>query len=126
MIQKGLALGVNLFCAHKGVPLPGFDTVHGTGPGQNVYAELGTTWYTIMNDTTQSAHVLGKLLMRVAPEVYTIELVPELAAEARALLRRLGYARIHVRTGDGYEGWPEEAPFDRVLVTAAPDEVPGC
>ncbi len=116
MIQKGLALGVNLFCAHKGVPLPGFDTVHtnprdigvvakmfpqatfivyhsayqhggtaaegpyqmggmtgvnslitsmitnGIGPGQNVYAELGTTWYSIMNDTTQSAHVLGKLL----------------------------------------------------------------
>ena len=116
MIQKGLSLGVNLFCAHKGVPLPGFDTGHcnprdigvvakmfpqatfivyhsayefggtaaegpyqmggmtgvnslitsmitnGIGPGQNVYAELGTTWYSIINDTTQSAHVLGKLL----------------------------------------------------------------
>jgi hypothetical protein len=117
MIQKGLSIGVNLFCAHKGVPLPGFDTSHtgprdigvvaamfpqanfivyhsayqngttaaegpyvmgdttgvnslitammdnGIGPGQNVYAELGTTWYDIMNDTTQSAHVLGKLLL---------------------------------------------------------------
>jgi predicted TIM-barrel fold metal-dependent hydrolase len=122
MIQKGLDLGVNLFCAHKGVPLPGFDTTHtsprdigvvakmfpqanfivyhsayqhgttaaegayqmgsttgvdslitsmmtnGIGPGQNVYAELGTTWYSIMNDTTQSAHVLGKLLKYVGED----------------------------------------------------------
>ena len=64
------------------------------------------------------------ILSLLASEVYTIELVPELATGAHALLRRLGYARIHVRTGDGYAGWPEAAPFDRVLLTAAPDEVP--
>src|ERR1019366_6448226 len=52
------------------------------------------------------------------------EVVKELAHEARARLLRLGYANVHVRAGDGYAGWSEEAPFDRVLVTAAPDEVP--
>ena len=56
--------------------------------------------------------------------MFTIEVVKELAHEARARLLRLGYANVHVRAGDGYAGWPEEAPFDRVLVTAAPDEVP--
>jgi protein-L-isoaspartate(D-aspartate) O-methyltransferase len=64
------------------------------------------------------------ILSLLAAEVFTIEVVSELAYEARARLLRLGYANVHVRAGDGYAGWPEEAPFDRVLVTAAPDEVP--
>ena len=53
-----------------------------------------------------------------------IEIVPELAQKAGALLSRLGYENIHVRTGDGYFGWPQEAPFDAIIVTAAPPEVP--
>lgn len=57
-------------------------------------------------------------------EVYTIELLPELAERAAATLSRLGYAGIHPKTGDGYKGWPEEAPFDGVIVTAAPDTIP--
>jgi protein-L-isoaspartate(D-aspartate) O-methyltransferase len=66
------------------------------------------------------AAVLGEL----AGEVYTIEIVPELAARSTALLAELGYRNIHVRAGNGYLGWPEAAPFDRIIVTAAPDEVP--
>lgn len=66
------------------------------------------------------AAVLGVL----AKDVYTIEIVAPLAARARETLSRLGHRNIHVRTGNGYLGWPEEAPFDRVIVTAAPDEVP--
>ena len=66
------------------------------------------------------AAVLGEL----AREVYTIEIVEPLAARARDTLQRLGYKNVHVRTGNGYLGWPEEAPFDRVMVTAAPDQVP--
>ncbi len=66
------------------------------------------------------AAVLGEL----AREVYTIELLPELADRARETLARLGYANVHVRTGDGYLGWPEQAPFDAIIVTAAPDHVP--
>ena len=64
------------------------------------------------------------ILSVLGAEVYSIEVVKELAEEARERLVRLGYAHIHVRAGDGYAGWPEEAPFDRVIVTAAPEEVP--
>jgi protein-L-isoaspartate(D-aspartate) O-methyltransferase len=66
------------------------------------------------------AAVLGAL----AREVYTIEIVPQLAARARETLSALGYRNIQVRTGNGYLGWPEHAPYDRIVVTAAPDAVP--
>ena len=66
------------------------------------------------------AAVLGEL----AREVYTIEIVPELAERSTRLLQELGYRNVHVRAGDGYAGWPEHAPFDAVMVTAAPDHVP--
>ncbi|MGH9372225.1 MAG: protein-L-isoaspartate(D-aspartate) O-methyltransferase [Vicinamibacterales bacterium] len=64
------------------------------------------------------------VLAEVAREVFTIEIVEPLAERARKTLQELGYANIHVRAGNGYAGWPEEAPFDRIMVTAAPDEVP--
>jgi protein-L-isoaspartate(D-aspartate) O-methyltransferase len=64
------------------------------------------------------------ILSQLVSEVYTIEIVRQLAEEADVRLRQLGYANVHVRAGDGYKGWPEQAPFDRVIVTAAPDEVP--
>jgi protein-L-isoaspartate(D-aspartate) O-methyltransferase len=67
------------------------------------------------------AAVLGRL----AREVWTVEIVPELAAAATGQLRNLGLNNVHVRLGDGYSGWPEQAPFDRMMVTAAPDEIPG-
>jgi protein-L-isoaspartate(D-aspartate) O-methyltransferase len=66
------------------------------------------------------AAVLGKL----AKEVFTIERIEPLAEQAKAKLAELGYDNVHVRFGDGYVGWPEEAPFDRILVTAAPPEIP--
>jgi protein-L-isoaspartate(D-aspartate) O-methyltransferase len=64
------------------------------------------------------------ILAELAKEVYTIEIVEPLADRARATLETLGYKNVRVRTGNGYLGWPEHAPFDRVMVTAAPDEVP--
>ena len=66
------------------------------------------------------AAVLGE----IAREVYTIEIVPELAEGARKVLSELAYTNVHVRAGNGYLGWPEQAPFDAIVVTAAPDEVP--
>ena len=66
------------------------------------------------------AAILGEL----AKEVYTIEIVEPLADRAREVLAKLGYENVHVRTGNGYLGWPERAPFDRVMVTAAPDDIP--
>ncbi len=64
------------------------------------------------------------VLSSLAGEVYTIEIVPPLAERAREDLARLGYGNVEVRTGNGYFGWPEHAPYDRIMVTAAPDEVP--
>lgn len=64
------------------------------------------------------------VLAELAKEVYSIEIVPPLADSARNLLRELGYKNVQVKTGNGYLGWPEYAPFDAIIVTAAPDEVP--
>ncbi len=64
------------------------------------------------------------VLAELAKEVYSIEIVPPLADSARNLLRELGYKNVQVKTGNGYLGWPEHAPFDAIVVTAAPDEIP--
>lgn len=64
------------------------------------------------------------ILAEIAREVYSIEILPELATRSWNLLAELGYTNVHVRTGDGYQGWREHAPFDAILVTAAPDHVP--
>jgi len=64
------------------------------------------------------------VLSALAKTVYTIEIVAPLAERARETLKSLGYRNIQVRTGNGYLGWPEHAPYDRIMVTAAPDEVP--
>ena len=64
------------------------------------------------------------VLAEVAKEVYSIEIVRALGETAAARLQRLGYGNVTVKIGDGYEGWPEQAPFDAILVTAAPPSVP--
>jgi protein-L-isoaspartate(D-aspartate) O-methyltransferase len=64
------------------------------------------------------------VLAEIASHVYTIEIVEPLAREAEATLGRLGYGNVHVRAGDGYAGWPEAAPFDGILVTAAAPRIP--
>ena len=66
------------------------------------------------------AAILGEL----AKHVFTIEIIPELAEGAKNILNHLSYKNITVRAGDGYKGWPEEAPFERIMVTAAPAEIP--
>ena len=64
------------------------------------------------------------ILSGLVKEVFTIELEPELARSGAERLRLLGYSNVIVKQGDGYRGWPEQSPFDRVIVTAAPPEVP--
>jgi len=64
------------------------------------------------------------VLAQIAKQVYSLEIIAELADQAVRRLRRLGYANVHVRTGDGYYGWSEYAPFDGIIVTAAAVEVP--
>jgi protein-L-isoaspartate(D-aspartate) O-methyltransferase len=81
-------------------------------PGDRVL-EIGT-------GSGYQAAVLGEL----AAQVYTIEIVEPLAREAAVTLAALGYHNVMTRIGDGYAGWPEQAPFDSIMVTAAPREVP--
>ncbi len=81
--------------------------------GDEIVLEIGT-------GSGYQAAVLGRL----AKEVYTIEIVPELGERAERDLARLGFLNVHVRVGDGYQGWPEHAPFDAIIVTAAPQQVP--
>ncbi|HEX9149399.1 MAG TPA: protein-L-isoaspartate(D-aspartate) O-methyltransferase [Thermoanaerobaculia bacterium] len=81
-------------------------------PGERVL-EIGT------GSGYQSA-----VLAELAKEVYTIEIVPELARSAASRLKDLQYRNITVREGDGYGGWPDQAPFDAIIVTAAPERIP--
>lgn len=64
------------------------------------------------------------VLARLVAEVYSIEIIPSLGDSARELLQRLGFDNIAVRIGDGYAGWPSKAPFNAIMVTAAPNHVP--
>ncbi len=82
------------------------------GPGSKVL-EIGT-----------GSGYQAAVLAEIGADVFSIEIVEPLADEARARLAELGYERIRVRHGDGYAGWPEEAPFDAILVTAAPPIIP--
>ena len=81
-------------------------------PGQRVL-EVGT-----------GSGYQAAILATITDQVYSIELVPELAQAAAARLARLGYQQVKVATGDGYQGWPEHAPYDAILVTAAAPQVP--
>ncbi|HET9468160.1 MAG TPA: protein-L-isoaspartate(D-aspartate) O-methyltransferase [Vicinamibacterales bacterium] len=64
------------------------------------------------------------VLAELVKQVYSIEIVPDLAEGARRALAQAGYKNVEVRSGNGYLGWPERAPFDRIIVTAAPPEIP--
>jgi len=64
------------------------------------------------------------VLSELTPYVYTVEIVKELAEQAESTLSRLGYKTIKVKAGDGYEGWPEYAPYDGIIVTCAPENIP--
>jgi protein-L-isoaspartate(D-aspartate) O-methyltransferase len=112
--------------AYSDYPLP-------IGHGQTISQPYIVAFMTQALEVTKAHRVLeigtgsgyqAAVLGELAGEVYTIEIIPELAASARQVLQELGYANVHVRAGHGFAGWPEEAPFDRIMVTAAPDEVP--
>jgi protein-L-isoaspartate(D-aspartate) O-methyltransferase len=64
------------------------------------------------------------VLAELAPEIYTVEILPDLSKRASGILEAQGYRNIHFKIGDGYQGWPEFAPYDCIMVTAAPDHVP--
>lgn len=86
-----------------------------------VRPEPGDTVLEVGTGSGYQAAVLGEIV----GHVYTIEIVADLASSARRRLGELGYGNVTVRHGDGYRGWPEHAPFDAIVVTAAPEQIPG-
>ena len=79
--------------------------------------------HTVLEIGTGSGYQAA-VLAKIAKQVYTIEIVPELAERARQTLAKPGHRNVDVRTGDGYRGWPDRAPFARIIVTAAPPDIP--
>jgi protein-L-isoaspartate(D-aspartate) O-methyltransferase len=79
--------------------------------------------HTVLEIGTGSGYQAA-VLAEIVKQVYSIEIVPDLAEGARRALAQSGYRNVEVRTGNGYLGWPDRAPFDRIMVTAAPPEIP--
>jgi protein-L-isoaspartate(D-aspartate) O-methyltransferase len=103
------------------------------GYGQTISQPYIVAWMTELLKLKPGAKVLeigtgsgyqAAVLGQMGMQVYTIEIVDELAAQARARLADMGYSTITVRHADGYYGWPEQAPFDAIIVTCAPDHIP--
>jgi len=112
--------------AYQDGPLP-------IGYGQTISQPFVVALMTELAAVTESSRVLEigtgcgyqtAILAELAAEVFTVEVVPELAHAAPARLLRLGYTNVRTRVGDGYLGWPEAAPFDAIVVTAAAPTVP--
>ena len=112
--------------AYEDSPLP-------IGYGQTISQPYIVAYMTEALETSPDHRVLeigtgsgyqAAVLAGLVRQVYSIEIVPELADSARRTLTDAGYRNVEVRTGNGYAGWPERSPFDRIIVTAAPPEVP--
>jgi len=113
--------------AYEDGPLP-------IGFGQTISQPYIVAWMTQELGVVPGARVLEigtgcgyqtAILAALGADVYSLEIIPELAEQARGTLARLGYAGVHLRHGSGYDGWSEAAPFDRILLTAAPPDIPG-
>jgi protein-L-isoaspartate(D-aspartate) O-methyltransferase len=120
-VPEGLA-----FQAYQDHPLP-------IGSGQTIsqpyIVALMTQWAEVhpqdkVLEIGTGSGYQAAVLAELAGRVFSIELRPDLARRAAARLKELGYGRVQVKCGDGYQGWPEEAPFDAILVTAAAPQVP--
>ena len=114
-------------------PLAHRDTALPIACGQTISQPSLVAYMTEQLELTATSRVLeigtgsgyqAAILAEVAGEVFTVERIDQLAREAQARLNELGYDNIHFRLGDGARGWPEEAPFDAIVVTAAPETVP--
>jgi protein-L-isoaspartate(D-aspartate) O-methyltransferase len=112
--------------AYQDTPLP-------IGNGQTISQPYIVALMTELADIDAAEVVLeigtgsgyqAAVLAEIAREVYTIEIIAPLGQHATEVLKELGYDNVYVRIGDGYAGWPEKAPFDAILVTAAPEVVP--
>jgi protein-L-isoaspartate(D-aspartate) O-methyltransferase len=103
------------------------------GLGQTISQPYIVAYMTEVLDLTAGDRILeigtgsgyqAAVLAELVKAVYTIEIIPELGKRAKSTLEKLQYTNIHVKIGDGYKGWPEMAPFDAVIVTCAPEQIP--
>jgi len=124
---------------HEFVPAKYLDQAYDDHPlpigyGQTISQPYIVAWMTellelqpgekVLEIGTGSGYQAAVLAELDGVEVYTIEIVPELAERSTKLMQELGYTNIHTKQGDGYYGWDEYAPFDAIIVTAAPDHLP--
>jgi protein-L-isoaspartate(D-aspartate) O-methyltransferase len=124
---------------HAFVPAEYLDKAYADHPlpigyGQTISQPYIVAWMTELLDLkagdkvleigTGSGYQAAVLAQLGYVDVYSIEIIPELAESAATRLQALGYSRVQVKQGDGYYGWPEQAPFDAIIVTAAPDHLP--
>lgn len=86
--------------------------------------QIAPTPYTRVLEIGTGSGYQAAVLAEICAQVFTIEIIPELADQAATLLHQLGYKNIQTRTGDGWKGWPEQAPFDAIIVTAAAETIP--
>jgi protein-L-isoaspartate(D-aspartate) O-methyltransferase len=103
------------------------------GEGQTISPPFIVAYMTEQLDPLRTDKVLeigtgsgyqAAVLSPLVREVYTIEIVPQLGNHAAKVLRQLGYDNVHAKVGDGYQGWKEHAPFDKIIVTCSPERVP--
>lgn len=103
------------------------------GRGLTIYQPYVVALMTKHLDLKQGAKVLeigtgsgyhAAVLSRIAREVYSVEIVEPVASQARKRLEVMGYTNVEVKVGDGYQGWPDKAPFDAILLSAAPPKIP--
>jgi protein-L-isoaspartate(D-aspartate) O-methyltransferase len=131
---------MNCVPRHEFVPTEYLERAYGDHPlpigyGQTISQPYIVAWMTelielepgdkVLEIGTGSGYQAAVLAELGDLEIYSIEIVPELAKNAQQQLNRLGYTEVQVRQGDGYHGWKEESPFDAIIVTAAPDHLPG-
>ena len=121
------------FVLPEDMPLAYINRPRGIGHGQTISQPFVVALMTDLLDLTPEDRVLeigtgsgyqAAVLAELAARVYSVEVIPELADTARERLQRLGYDHVEVRHVDGHGGWPEEAPFDAIMVTAAPPRLP--
>ncbi|HXF85348.1 MAG TPA: protein-L-isoaspartate(D-aspartate) O-methyltransferase [Anaerolineales bacterium] len=138
MIKKEVLRAMRAVPRHKFVPVEYLNHAHENRPlpigyGQTISQPFIVALMTSLLDLKPGEKVLeigtgsgyqAAVLAELGAEVYTIEIIPELAETAAKRLQELGYNKVQLKQGDGYYGWPEFAPFDAIIVTAAPDRVP--
>lgn len=123
---------------HRFIPVSGHTTAYEDGPQPIGFNQTISQPYIValmtellnLNGTEKILEIgtgsgyQTAVLAETGSRILTIEIIPELSANASAILSRMDYQNITLKTGDGYQGWPDQAPFDRIIITAAPPEFP--